>query len=478
MSWRWVSILSLTILPFQIFWNSTAFAKGTVSLERVQFAKQGLFEFVDLRLDQDQSTRLFGGFDFIIQYDNTGLQFISATQGDLIGNCGWEYFTAAHEADKIHIVVLASDPQVSGEPSCFLEGVSGNLAVLKFLVTFNALECEEMPLRFYWADCGDNVLTNIAGDSLLTADTVFWGTTSNDFYSVPATLGTHEGLPQSCIAASPESLFRTINFVEGMIATSCPDSVSYRGDLNLNGMPWEFADFGVYANYFFFGLSALFPDPLMRNAQIAASDCNSDGTTLQFGDMSYLKRVIVGNTLPKRGADSRAVAQFINNTTLRSISLTTSDPLCVVFLTFSGHIVPQAATSSESVIYSQTPWGNTQVMIWEVTDPTLGYKSGPFLTYSGVGELIFAGATDWTDSNAITSIQVAVGSPCGDADGSASLNISDCVYLILYIFGGGNAPLDVRNGDVNCDGITSISDAVYLLAHIFAGGAAPCANCP
>ncbi len=62
----------------------------------------------------------------------------------------------------------------------------------------------------------------------------------------------------------------------------------------------------------------------------------------------------------------------------------------------------------------------------------------------------------------------------GDANGDGSVNISDAVYLIAYIFAGGPAPDPLDAGDANCDATVNISDAVYLIAYIFAGGPAPC----
>jgi hypothetical protein len=66
---------------------------------------------------------------------------------------------------------------------------------------------------------------------------------------------------------------------------------------------------------------------------------------------------------------------------------------------------------------------------------------------------------------------------CGDADGSGSLDISDVVYLLQYIFAGGPAPDPVLTGDVDCSGSVDISDVVYLISYIFAGGPAPCTGC-
>ncbi len=63
---------------------------------------------------------------------------------------------------------------------------------------------------------------------------------------------------------------------------------------------------------------------------------------------------------------------------------------------------------------------------------------------------------------------------CGDADDNEIVNISDAVYMISYIFGGGEAPTPMIAGDCDCNGIVNISDAVYLISYIFGGGASPC----
>jgi hypothetical protein len=63
---------------------------------------------------------------------------------------------------------------------------------------------------------------------------------------------------------------------------------------------------------------------------------------------------------------------------------------------------------------------------------------------------------------------------CGDANGDATVDISDVVYLIAYIFSGGSAPSPLDAGDANDDTTVDISDVVYLIAYIFSGGAPPC----
>ncbi|MCX6832747.1 MAG: thrombospondin type 3 repeat-containing protein [candidate division Zixibacteria bacterium] len=66
----------------------------------------------------------------------------------------------------------------------------------------------------------------------------------------------------------------------------------------------------------------------------------------------------------------------------------------------------------------------------------------------------------------------------GDANGDATIDISDVVYMISFIFSGGSAPTPyhICSGDANCDCAVDISDAVFLISYIFSGGSAPC-NC-
>ena len=61
----------------------------------------------------------------------------------------------------------------------------------------------------------------------------------------------------------------------------------------------------------------------------------------------------------------------------------------------------------------------------------------------------------------------------GDADGSEAVDIDDVVFLINYIFSGGDAPFTVESGDPNGDGSIDIDDVVYLINYIFAGGPEP-----
>ncbi len=62
----------------------------------------------------------------------------------------------------------------------------------------------------------------------------------------------------------------------------------------------------------------------------------------------------------------------------------------------------------------------------------------------------------------------------GDANGDGKANISDCVFLIRYIFLGGDAPSPFQAGDVDCTGEINVSDVVKMINYIYSGGTEPC----
>ncbi|MBD3217026.1 MAG: hypothetical protein GF310_02030 [candidate division Zixibacteria bacterium] len=62
----------------------------------------------------------------------------------------------------------------------------------------------------------------------------------------------------------------------------------------------------------------------------------------------------------------------------------------------------------------------------------------------------------------------------GDVNCDCTINVSDAVLLINYIFIGGSAPCHCIHGDTNCDGSVNISDAVVIINYVFLGSPTPC----
>ena len=66
---------------------------------------------------------------------------------------------------------------------------------------------------------------------------------------------------------------------------------------------------------------------------------------------------------------------------------------------------------------------------------------------------------------------------CGDPNRSGRIDISDAVYLVHYIFAGGDAPIPYKSGDCDCSDEVDISDVVYVVNYLFGRQSAPCSAC-
>ena len=58
------------------------------------------------------------------------------------------------------------------------------------------------------------------------------------------------------------------------------------------------------------------------------------------------------------------------------------------------------------------------------------------------------------------------------------MNVGDAIFLIAYVFTGGDAPDPLEAGDANCEGQVNVGDAVYLIAYVFCGGDELCCPLP
>lgn len=61
----------------------------------------------------------------------------------------------------------------------------------------------------------------------------------------------------------------------------------------------------------------------------------------------------------------------------------------------------------------------------------------------------------------------------GDANGDEQVDVSDAVFVLLYLFEGSATLRCLDSADVNDDGDLDVADAVYHLGYLFTGGPAP-----
>jgi hypothetical protein len=300
--------------------------KFRVYIEKIHDQLQGHYAQVGVYMDDSYESIPMGGFDFLIAYDASVLTFVEATPGEMLENCGWEYFTYrfgafgncgdACPSGLLRIVALAETNNGPNHPTGWTntECNSSELAMMKFFVSNDrTFECMYAPIYFFWMDCADNAISSKNGDTLFLEDRVFHfeGFEGSEFevtdhgHGFPGAYGIPD-VP--CLDGDKEVPIRFVDFRAGGVDIICSDSIDARGDINVNGLANEIADAVMFTNYFISGLSA-FGDHV--EASIAASDVNADGITLSVADLVYLVRVIQGDAAPypktEPGANSIAI---------------------------------------------------------------------------------------------------------------------------------------------------------------------------
>ena len=62
----------------------------------------------------------------------------------------------------------------------------------------------------------------------------------------------------------------------------------------------------------------------------------------------------------------------------------------------------------------------------------------------------------------------------GDVTGEGVVDLADIVFLINYLYQGGEPPNPMEVGDLNCDGVVNVGDIVYLINFLYKAGPVPC----
>ncbi len=262
-------------------------------------------------------TEMFiGGFDILIGYGASeltfrGVQIGAAIAGDAFG---WEYFAhriiasggAGIPSGLVRFVGIADINNGPVHPDHATLNPNGTLLIMEFLIANDQnLGDTYLPIQFVTLDCGDNAVSDTTGTELYVDLRIYnpydresyrlvWDEADNATYP-ESSRDNGQGTPDACFGGGKVDPIRCIEYYNGGICIVHPDSIDARGDLNLNGVPYEIADAVVFSNYFIYGLSVF---TVNVAGQIAASDVNADGATLQVADLVLLIRVVIGDTPP------------------------------------------------------------------------------------------------------------------------------------------------------------------------------------
>ena len=391
-----------------------------VTIEKVHDAYQGHDTYVSIYIDSMYTGETFtsgfiGGYNFLIAYDASVLDFRAAFPGELI-DTEFEFFTYRYgyngnctngcPSGMLRVTAMreSNDGILNTE---HVEG-PGELAKLQFRVSNNRLyECQYVPIRFFWMDCGDNTISDETGNWLWTgrqgwvfnfemtfiepAEYVIGTDTFINYYGGP--LDTcYEFTTVMPDTAQGEKFFPlgAIIFRNGGVDIICADDIDDRGDINLNGISNEIADAVVFTNYFIYGLAAFTVNP---EGQTAATDVNADGLVLSVADLVYLIRVIVGDALPYDKLVDPSYAEFTTNG--RTVSVETASEVGAALFVFEGEVTPTLADNANHMeIKSGIADGVTRVLVFS-TEANAYITSGDILNLSGNGDLVSIEAADY-----------------------------------------------------------------------------------
>ena len=332
-----------------------------------------------------------GGYDLLIAYDNSALSFQSAEFGADFDT--WEYLTYRFGADGncsnacpsglLRVVGIAETNNGADHPE--FVNLTGTLFNLDFLVTNDrTFQCQNIPLRFYWLDCGDNTLSNQDGTELFLVESILDGYDSDPgsatglqeiFDPTSGVYPTYFGAQEDCDNGFKVDATRAVSFQSGCVFIACADEIDDRGDINLNGIDNEIADAVLYSNYFVYGLGVF--NPTTIEGSIAASDVNADGIALSVADLVYLIRVIIGDALPYA-----KLAPVATEVSTRNGVVTVSDEMGAAVLVADGNVVPELLVNNMDMIYAYDAVSNsTRILVYSMNqDATF---SGEFVNVNG-----------------------------------------------------------------------------------------------
>jgi hypothetical protein len=256
-----------------------------------------------------QTNEDIGGFDLLLSYDNSVMTFAGASKGT--GITGWEYFTYSVGAGgpcvgcpegMLRLVGIAdvnNGPYHPGDDDFMVDGILAT--VIMQITSDQNVGGQFLPISFFWYDCGDNGFSDRDGNEFFmdlriynSSNYLKWDEFDEIHFPESARVF-GVGAPDSCLRGDKITPIRCVEFYDGGICVKHPDEIDARGDLNLNGIPYEIADAVVFTNYFIYGFAAF---TVNVDGQIAASDVNADGRALSVADLVYLIRVIVGDAQP------------------------------------------------------------------------------------------------------------------------------------------------------------------------------------
>lgn len=223
--------------------------------------------------------------------------------------------------------------------------VSQNIAIIKFLITNDPIfECAYIPVNFFWESCNDNIITYLDNHKVVS-DYVYTNNHSNEISDSTTGYPTLTGVQgiAGCDNGDEIIYSHTLDFGGAGIDIACVDPVPRRGDINLNGVPYEIADAVLLTNFFIKGIIVFDINP---NAQLEQSDINADGYKATIADLVYLYRVIFGEvySYPKLSSFQTKISHNNGIVNVR-------DEISAAFIISKGNAQPELIAQNMTLEY-------------------------------------------------------------------------------------------------------------------------------
>jgi hypothetical protein len=219
-----------------------------IQIEKTHDTYQGGHETVDITYEA--GSEALGGFDFLVAYDASALNFVGALAGNIFADYAWEYFTFRYGPDGncgnacpsglVRVVGIAETNNGAYHPNNLYLAVGDVFATLDFLVTDDrTFECMYVPIRFFWMDCGDNSVAYYAAEDLLKQSAlqgiskgVYDYSSGLDISDPTGVYPTFQGAQDvDCFVGDPLKMpTRFVYFYNGGIDIICSKDIDDRGE--------------------------------------------------------------------------------------------------------------------------------------------------------------------------------------------------------------------------------------------------------
>ncbi|NMC44905.1 MAG: hypothetical protein GYA46_13385 [candidate division Zixibacteria bacterium] len=253
----------------------------------------------------------------------------------------------------------------------------------------------------------------------------------------------------------------------------------HRGDLNLNGLPFELIDAAIFADYFQIGMPAF---TIVPDSQVAATDINMDGIVLTVADYVMMIRIEIGaGDPPPADPETFAIPVTYNYTDTSLLIAANFDRIpASAYLEFGFAQEPvhtaRLLQSGGAIAMGTVEEGHVVLaLITGMNEIPVGSGFVPLL------ELVYQGDRPTRIVGGVLGAAGEEGSfipdtlfTVGDINNDGNINIGDAVFMVNWIFRSGPFPPHLEAADVNCDLLRNIGDAVYIVNFVFRSGPGPC----